>query len=83
MQSHENGFFDPNDYTTADDYVAYMKECEAYLENNADYSICNDCGGTGISAVMCCCGRDCGFFGMPIDFKLKCPKCGLTDIRLK
>ena len=49
-----------------------------YLYGYADYSICSDCGGTGISAVMCCNGYMCGCQGKPVDFVNKCPSCGKT-----
>lgn len=61
------------------DYVDFMISCSDFLKNNADYKICNDCGGTGISAIICCNGKECGCYGQPIDFKLKCSKCGIQS----
>lgn len=70
--------YDPNNYTTEDDFVLFMKRCYDYLKLNYDYSICNDCGGTGLSAIMCCNGKDCGCHGLPMDFLTICPKCKIN-----
>jgi hypothetical protein len=58
------------------DYADFMITCSNFLKSKADYKICGYCGGTGISAVMCCSGRECGCRAEPVDFELKCPKCG-------
>ena len=62
------------------DYCEFMRYCVDYLLNNHNYSICNCCGGTGINAIMCCNGRDCGCYGHPVDFKLNCKECGRKHI---
>lgn len=73
--------YDPNDYTTADDYCRFMQEATHYLFLNGDFTVCDVCGGTGLEPIICCSGMDCGCYGLPIDFKLKCSKCKLTDVR--
>ena len=33
-----------------------------------DYNICKECGGIGLKPIYCCDGRECGCYGLPIDF---------------
>ncbi len=74
--------YDSNNYTTGDDFCRFMKDSFDFLKHNAEYNICSDCGGTGLSAVMCCNGRYCGCFGLPIDFLTICPKCKINHFQL-
>lgn len=64
--------------TGIDPYSASMQETMEYLKKHADYSVCNNCGGTGINAVMCCNGDMCGCRGMPVDFEFECKQCNRT-----
>ena len=57
------------------DYPQFMNYACTYLTENADYSICRKCGGTGLDPIMCCSGDMCGCYGLPIDFREKCSKC--------
>jgi hypothetical protein len=61
-----------------EDFVTEYEETLRWLEQNADYSICSNCGGTGINAAMCCNGYMCCCQGMPVDFENECKQCGRT-----
>ena len=64
-------------------YVEFMRQCISYLQENADYiSKCPECGGTGLSAIICCDGTDCGCMGQPIDF-IQCKNCDTLFPELK
>jgi len=51
------------------EYAAWMREVDARLNRTQfDPVKCAQCGGTGVDAVMCCGGQECGCRGLPIDF---------------
>jgi len=57
-------------------YCEFMATWEKYMKEHADYSICSNCGGTGINAIICCNGQDCMCMGKPVDYQFYCEECG-------
>lgn len=64
-----------------EDYPTFMQKTMAYIKKYADFSICDNCGGIGIHAVMCCNGDMCGCKGMPVDFEFECKQCSLKFLK--
>jgi hypothetical protein len=56
-------------------FPAYMDKVTRFLQENANYQVCDVCGDTGIEAVRCCDGKYCVCEGRPIDFDMECSKC--------
>ncbi len=56
-----------------DPYSQWMYDCYQQLKAvTFCYDLCDKCGGTGVHAVQCCNGYECGCMGMPVDFEA-CP----------
>jgi hypothetical protein len=61
-------------------FPEFMEKTTRFLQEYADYKICDVCGGTGIKAVVCCNGQDCACMGLPVDFEMNCSNCGRRQI---
>jgi len=50
------------------DWVDWMRKCDNWHREHYRRTVCEKCGGSGIKAIRCCSGLDCGCYGLPVEF---------------
>lgn len=50
------------------DWVDWMGACDKWHREHRVRGVCTECGGSGIKAICCCSGFECGCYGYPYAF---------------
>ena len=48
--------------------LTYEQFMKGMINAPFNHDLCEHCGGTGLRALMCCSGHECGCYGLPVDF---------------